>query len=118
MQVTRCQLELVGKKIALEQTEAKGGSHMAVRKYHQTCKENVDARGMLEVVKAGGEGILSEAKADSMSLQIAHNQIGNKRGNTSYCTVLVRACRICQRIVGASSYDRGVRSQELARIIV
>ena len=65
MQVTRCQLELVEKKIALEQTDAKSESHTAVRQYPQTCKENVDARGKLEVVKAGGEEKLSKAKADT-----------------------------------------------------
>ena len=65
MQVTRCQLGLVEKKIALEQKENKSESHTAVRKYLQTCKENVDTRGKLEAVKAGGEEKLSKAKADT-----------------------------------------------------
>ena len=56
---------LFEKKIALEQTEAKIESHTAVRRYPHTCKENVDARGMLEAVKAGGEEKLSKAKADT-----------------------------------------------------
>ena len=53
-----------------------------------------------------------------MSLQIAHNLIGSKRRYiTSYRTVLVRACRICARIVRVSSYNKRVRSQESARIM-